>query len=104
MVNQIGHSIEPGSTKAVTSLRDSKPKNVGEVRKLTGLFSYYRRYNQHFSRIAKPFMIFSRNLNERGSHCRKVRGEDESQPSRRNKCRPMSQSTGQVTIMQHWSN
>ena len=54
MVNQIGHSIEPKSTKAVTSLRDSKPKNVGEVRKLTGLLSYYRRYIQHFSRIANP--------------------------------------------------
>ena len=54
ILNQVGHSINPESTKAVTSLRDSNPKNVGEVRKLTGLLSYYRRYIQHFSRIAKP--------------------------------------------------
>ena len=54
IMNQVGHSIDPKSTKAVTSLRDSKPTNVGEVRKLTGLLSYYRRYIQHFSRITKP--------------------------------------------------
>ena len=44
IVNQVGHSIDPESTKAVTSLRDSKPKNVGENRKLTGLLNYYRRF------------------------------------------------------------
>lgn len=54
IVNQHGHSIDPENTKAVTSLRDSRPKTVGEVRKLTGLLSYYRRYIQHFSKIARP--------------------------------------------------
>ena len=44
IVNQVGHSIDPDSTKAVTSLRDSKPKNFGENRKLTGLLNYYRRF------------------------------------------------------------
>ena len=53
-MKQVKHNIDPESTKAVTSLRDTKPKNVGEVRKLTGLLIYYRRYIQHFSRIAKP--------------------------------------------------
>ena len=37
IVNQVGHSIDPESTTAVRSLRDSKPRNVGEVHKLTGL-------------------------------------------------------------------
>ena len=54
IVNQAGHSIDPESTKAVTSLRDSDPKTVGHVRKLTGLLSYYRRYIKQFSTIAKP--------------------------------------------------
>ena len=49
-------------------------------------------------------MIFSRNLNEKGNHRGKVRGKDQSQPSRRDKCRPKSQSTGQVSIKQRWSN
>ena len=54
-VNQAGYSIDPESTKAVTSLRESTPKTVGEVRKLTGLLSYYRRYIQGSAMIAKPF-------------------------------------------------
>ena len=44
IVNQSGHSIDPENTKAVTNLRESMPKAVGEVRKLTGLLSYYRRF------------------------------------------------------------
>ena len=43
IVSQSGHRIDPESTK-VTSLKESQPKTVGEVRKLTGLLSYYRRY------------------------------------------------------------
>ena len=31
------------------------PKTVSEVRHLTGLLGYYRRYIENFSRIAKPF-------------------------------------------------
>lgn len=54
IVSQSGHRIDPESTKAVTSLRESRPETVGEVCKLTGLLSYYRRYIKHFSRIAKP--------------------------------------------------
>ena len=65
-MNQVGHSIDPESTKAVTSLRDSKPKNVGEVRKLTGLLSYYRRYIQHFSRIAKPLYDLLKETERKG--------------------------------------
>ena len=37
IVNQSRYIIDPETTKAVTSLRESMPKTVGEVRKLTGL-------------------------------------------------------------------
>ena len=34
--------------------RTHEPQNVGDVWKLPGLFGYYRRYVENFSRIAKP--------------------------------------------------
>ena len=34
--------------------RTHEPQNVGDVRKLPGLFGYYCRYVENFSRIAKP--------------------------------------------------
>ena len=54
IVSQNGHRIDPEGTKAVTSLKEFQPKTVGEVRKFSGLLSYYRRYIKHFSIIAKP--------------------------------------------------
>ena len=42
------------TTKPVMSLTESMPNTVGEVRKLTGLLSYYRRYIGDFAKIAKP--------------------------------------------------
>ena len=54
IVSQSGHRIDPESTKAVTSLKESQPRTVGDVRKLTGLLSYYRRYIKNFAKVAKP--------------------------------------------------
>ena len=34
--------------------RTHEPQNVADVRKLPGLFGYYRRYVENFSWIAKP--------------------------------------------------
>ena len=34
--------------------RTHEPQNVADVWKLPGLFGYYRRYVENFSRIAKP--------------------------------------------------
>ena len=34
--------------------RTHEPQNVADVRKLPGLFGYYRRYVENFSRITKP--------------------------------------------------
>ena len=79
IVNQAGHSIDPESMKAVTSLRDPKPKNVGEVCKLNGLLSYYRRYIQHFSRIAKPLYDLLKEPERKGQLQRKSqRGRSKS--------------------------
>ena len=54
IVTEDGYRVDPKSTKALLKLRGYKPKPVGEVRHLTGLLGYYRRYMENFSRIAKP--------------------------------------------------
>ena len=54
IVSQSGHRIDPESTKAVTSIKESRPRTVGDVRKLTGLLSYYTRYIKNFAKVAKP--------------------------------------------------
>ena len=57
IVSQNCHRIDPEGTKAVTSLKESRPKTVGKVRKLTGLLSYYRRYVKHFPGLQIPCTI-----------------------------------------------
>lgn len=66
IVSQSGHRIAPETTKAVTSLRESQPKTIGEVRKLTGLLSYYRRYIKNFSRIVKPLYDLLKGPDKKG--------------------------------------
>ena len=46
--------MDDSNIKAVTSLLDQKPKTVGDVRKILGLLSYYRRSIPAFANIAKP--------------------------------------------------
>ena len=66
IVSQSGHRIDPESTKAITILKESQQKTVGEVRILTGLLSYYRRYIKNFSRIAKPLYDLLKRPDEKG--------------------------------------
>ena len=54
IVSEEGYRVDPESTKALLKLHNYVPKTVGEVRHLTGLLGYYRRYIENFSRIAKP--------------------------------------------------
>ena len=49
-----GYKLDPSTTEPVESLKKTPPRTVGEVRKLVGLLSYYRRYIKDFSRTAKP--------------------------------------------------
>ena len=54
IISKSGYYIDPKATDAVTKLKDSLPKTVGEVRRLVGLLGVYRRHIKDFSRIAKP--------------------------------------------------
>ena len=91
IVSQNGHRIDPEGTKAVTSLRQSRPKTVGEVRKLTGLLSYYRRYIKHFSRIAKPLYDLLKGPDEKGhlSRTQRERGKTAKQRGQQSSREPV---------------
>ena len=54
IVSREGHRMDPKGIKAVTDLAMKTPSNVGEVRQLTGLLSYYRRYIPDFAKTARP--------------------------------------------------
>ena len=49
-----GNKLDPSTTGPVENLKKTPPRTIGEVRKLDGLLSYYRRYIKDFFRIAKP--------------------------------------------------
>ena len=53
-ISEDGYKMDDSNIKAVTSLLDQKPKTVGDVRKILGLLSYYRRSIPAFAKIAKP--------------------------------------------------
>ena len=46
--------MDTSNIMAIHQLRDSKPTTVVDVRRTIGLLSYYRKYIQNFSQIAKP--------------------------------------------------
>lgn len=54
IVSAEGSKIDPADTIAVRALKDKRPGNIGELRAMMGLLSYYRQYIQDFSRIAGP--------------------------------------------------
>ena len=49
IVSEEGYRMDSASVKAVTELKESQPKTVGEVRQITGILSYYRRYIPNFA-------------------------------------------------------
>ena len=61
-----GYKLDPSTTEPVENLKKTTPRTIGEVRKLVGLLSYYRRYIKDFSRIAKPLydLLCSKNDND----------------------------------------
>ena len=52
MVSEEGIHVDPSKIKAIENW--SAPKTPTEIHQFLGLASYYRRFIQNFSRIAKP--------------------------------------------------
>ena len=48
-----GYKLDPSTVAPTLRLKDTPPKTINETRKLMGFLTYYRRYIEKFSRIAK---------------------------------------------------
>ena len=59
------------NAKAMEEFRTHEPQNVADVRKLPGLFGYYRRYVENFSRIANLLQISAISTKSDMSHSSK---------------------------------
>lgn len=80
IVSAEGSKVDPADTDAVRSLKDKRPKNVGELRRMLGLLSYYRQYIKDFSRIASPLYDLLKSTPEDNAHLK------ESQKRVKTKC------------------
>ncbi|CAB4009442.1 Hypothetical predicted protein, partial [Paramuricea clavata] len=54
VVSKDGYRMDPENINAVASLKNNIPHTIGDLRKMLGLLSYYRRYVSNFARKAKP--------------------------------------------------
>lgn len=54
IVSEDGYKMDENNIKAVSNLLDRQPKTIGDVRKMLGLLSYYRRCIPSFAQRAKP--------------------------------------------------
>ncbi|KAL9983146.1 hypothetical protein ACROYT_G005278 [Oculina patagonica] len=54
IVSADGYTMDSADVAAGAALKETKPRTVGELRKLLGFISYYRQYIRDFSRLAKP--------------------------------------------------
>ena len=78
-----GYRIDPSNVKAVQELKNSVPKQVGDIRKLLGLLGCYRRYIPDFAQRAKPLFellqCHDKDLNEHKG--KEQKGKSQSQVS-----------------------
>ncbi|KAL0543800.1 hypothetical protein IC582_018905 [Cucumis melo] len=58
VVSSEGVSVDPAEIEAVTSW--PRPSTISEIRSFLGLAGYYRRFVEHFSRIASPLTQLTR--------------------------------------------
>ena len=72
IVSKGGYCLDPKNIAAVTQLKKTTPKNIGDIRRLLGLLGYFRRYIDNFSRKAKP-------LNDLLRHAEHATGEAHKQ-------------------------
>ena len=54
VVSKEGYRMDPKNIEPVLALKELKPTKLGEVRRLVGLLSVYRRFVPNFARVAKP--------------------------------------------------
>ena len=59
VVSASGVSVDPKTVEVVMSWE--RPKSVFEIRSFLGLFGYYRRFIEDFSRLAAPMTRLTRN-------------------------------------------
>ena len=64
-VKFLGHivsaeGISPDPTKVKSIAKFPQPKNVGELRTLLGMLSYYRKYIRNFAGIAHPLTALTK--------------------------------------------
>ena len=61
-----GYHIDSSNVKAITSLKECKPKTVGEIRQISSLLNYYRKYIANSSQKAAPlFNLIKQSENEK---------------------------------------
>ena len=68
IVSSEGYHIDSSNVKAITSLKECKPKTVGDIRRIIGLLNYYRKYIANFSQKAAPlFDLLKQSDNEKAN-------------------------------------
>lgn len=57
IVSADGYRVDTADIEAVQSLKEQRPKNIGEVRRLLGFLGFFRKYIPNFSRRAKKLYL-----------------------------------------------
>lgn len=53
IISAEGYKMDPADIRAVQALRQQRPKNIGELRRLLGFLGFFRKYIPSYSRRAK---------------------------------------------------
>ena len=56
IVSAEGYRLDRNKIEAVSTLKNSIPRTIGDVRKLLGLLGYYRRYIENFHKLHDPYL------------------------------------------------